>query len=47
MVEEPVPFAARTMLVGLKEVVGSTRESDAVVSAGTIEAERFTVPEKL
>ena len=47
MVDEPVPFAARTMFVGLKEVVGSTRESDAVVSAGAIEAARLTVPEKL
>lgn len=47
MVDEPVPFAARTSLDGLKEAVGSTRESDAVVSIGAIEAERLTVPVKL
>ena len=46
MVDEPVPFAARSTLAGLKETVGSTRESDAVVSAAAIEAARFTVPVK-
>jgi len=47
MVDEPVPFAPRATLVGLKDTVGSTRESDAVVSDEAIVAERLTVPAKL
>jgi hypothetical protein len=47
MVEVPDPFAVRATPAGLKETVGSTRESDAVVSAGATEAARFTVPTKL
>jgi hypothetical protein len=43
----PVPFAVRATLEGLEDAVGSTRESDAVVSAGATEAARFTVPAKL
>ena len=47
MVDEPAPFAKRTTLAGLKDAVGLAGESDAVVSDGTIVAERFTVPAKL
>jgi hypothetical protein len=47
MIEEPVPFAVRTTLAGLKATLGSTRESDEVVSDGATEAERFTVPARL
>ena len=47
MVEVPVPFEVRSTLAGLKDAVGSTRESDAFVSAGATEAARFTVPTKL
>ncbi len=47
MADEPVPFAPRATLAGLKDTVGSTRESDAVVSDGAIVPERFTVPAKL
>ena len=36
----------RTTLAGLKDTVGFTGESDAVVSDGAIEAERSTVPTK-
>ena len=39
MVDTPVPFAVRTTLAGLKDVVGLARESDAVVSAGDIVAD--------
>ena len=47
MVDEPVPLAPRATLAGLKDTVGSTRESDAVVSDGAIVPEMFTVPAKL
>jgi hypothetical protein len=47
MVEVPVPFAERVTRVGLKDVVGSTGESDAVVYDGATVADRLTVPAKL
>jgi hypothetical protein len=47
MVEVPDPFAVRATPVGLKDAVGLTRESDAVVSIGATEAARFTVPTKV
>jgi len=47
MVEVLVPFAISATLAGLKDAVGSTRESDEVESAGATEAARFTVPTKL
>ena len=47
IVEALVPFAVRTTLAGLKDAVGLARESEAVVSAWEIVAERLTVPTKL
>ena len=47
MVEAPVPFVVRATPTGLKDTVGFTRESDALVSAGVTVAARFTVPVKL
>ena len=46
-VEVPDLFGATLTLAGLRDAVGSTRESDAVVSDGATEAARFTVPVKL
>ena len=47
IIEEPAPFAVRTTLAGLKDTLGSTGESDEVVSDGATEAKMFTVPAKL
>ena len=46
-VEAADPFPAMLTLAGLREALGPTGERDAVVSAGTTEAARFTVPVKL
>jgi len=46
-VDAPVPFGVSVMLLGLRDVVGSLRDNEAVVSTGATEVVRLTVELKL